>query len=282
MTYNPTNPNGQATSANSQPVVVASDQSAVPVSGTVGITTNSSVNVSQIAGTTTDVNSGTKSAGTQRVVLATDQPQLTNALKVDGSAVTQPVSGTISASQSGTWTVQPGNTANTTPWLAKINDGTNSITVKAGSTAAAAGDTSQVVALSPNSPVPAGTNAIGSVNLAPTATGGWSVSSQTSLTSTATVSSAAGKFGGYMFINLNSAPAYIQVFDTTGAVTLGTTTPTFVIPLPANGTPANGLGANLEITVGIGITNGIKVAATTTATGATTVTTGLTGFVLYK
>jgi hypothetical protein len=56
-------------------------------------TANSAVNVAQVAGTTTDTNSGVKSAGTQRVVLATDQPQLTNALKVDGSAVTQPVSG---------------------------------------------------------------------------------------------------------------------------------------------------------------------------------------------
>ena len=44
------------------------------------------------------------------------------ALKVDGSAVTQPVSGTVSAnaSQTGTWTVQPGNTANTTAWLVKM------------------------------------------------------------------------------------------------------------------------------------------------------------------
>jgi len=46
------------------------------------------------------------------------------AVKVDGSAVTQPVSltsttitGTVAVTQSGTWTVQPGNTANTTPWL---------------------------------------------------------------------------------------------------------------------------------------------------------------------
>lgn len=46
-----------------------------------------------------------------------------NAVKVDGSAVTQPVSltsttitGTVAATQSGTWTVQPGNTANTTAW----------------------------------------------------------------------------------------------------------------------------------------------------------------------
>lgn len=40
---------------------------------------NSAVNVAQVAGTTTDTNSGTKSAGTQRVVIATDQPSLTNA-----------------------------------------------------------------------------------------------------------------------------------------------------------------------------------------------------------
>lgn len=32
MAYNPQNPNGQTTSANSAPIVIASDQSAVPVS----------------------------------------------------------------------------------------------------------------------------------------------------------------------------------------------------------------------------------------------------------
>lgn len=42
----------------------------------------------------------------------------TTAWKVDGSAAIQPVS------ESGTWTVQPGNTANTTPWLFKIDQTT--------------------------------------------------------------------------------------------------------------------------------------------------------------
>jgi hypothetical protein len=37
-------------------------------------------------------NSGNTNASTLRVVIATDQPSLTNALKVDGSAVTQPIS----------------------------------------------------------------------------------------------------------------------------------------------------------------------------------------------
>lgn len=58
---------------------------------------NASTNVAQVNGTTIDTNSGSKSAGTVRVVLATDQPQLTNAMKVDGSATTQPVSGTVTA-----------------------------------------------------------------------------------------------------------------------------------------------------------------------------------------
>lgn len=63
------------------------------------------------------------------------------AVKVDGSAVTQPVSltsttitGTVAATQSGTWTVQPGNTANTTPWLSSISQGGNTAIVKAGNT----------------------------------------------------------------------------------------------------------------------------------------------------
>lgn len=58
--------------------------------------TATTVDITKANGTTLDTNSGTKSAGTPRVVIATDQPQLTNAFKVDGSAVTQPISGTVS------------------------------------------------------------------------------------------------------------------------------------------------------------------------------------------
>lgn len=53
------------------------------------------------------------------------------ALRTDSSASTQPISGTVAATQSGTWTVQPGNTANTTPWLTTINQGGNSASVSA-------------------------------------------------------------------------------------------------------------------------------------------------------
>lgn len=197
MAYSKRNPNGQATMANSSPVVIANDQTAIPVSinfaDLAGISTaakqdlgNSSLssidlktpslgqalagasvpvvltaaqlitltppaaitnyaletggNLAAIAASASilddwdesdrakvnvivgqagvDGNSGNKSAATIRVVIATDQPQLTNALKVDGSAVTQPVSATdldirnlssgqdsVAAVQSGSWTV---------------------------------------------------------------------------------------------------------------------------------------------------------------------------------
>lgn len=61
------------------------------------------------------------------------------AVKTDSSATTQPVSGTVtanagsgtfnvSAAQSGTWTIQPGNTANTTAWLVTGAGGTFPVT----------------------------------------------------------------------------------------------------------------------------------------------------------
>lgn len=59
--------------------------------------TTPNINVHRMGGNPTDTNTGNASAGTMRVVLATDQPSLANALLVDGSAVTQPVSGTVTA-----------------------------------------------------------------------------------------------------------------------------------------------------------------------------------------
>jgi hypothetical protein len=101
---------GQAAMAASRPVVIASNQSAVPVSGTVAVSAVSGT--STVSGTVAATQSGTW----------TVQPgntANTTAWKVDGSAVTQPISGAVT--QSGTWTVQPGNTANTTAWLMKLD-----------------------------------------------------------------------------------------------------------------------------------------------------------------
>lgn len=95
--------------------------------------------------------------GTNAGVAAVDA---TNGLSVNVTNSSLTV-GTHAVTQSGTWTVQPGNTANTTPWLSKLHDGTNAVAVKAASTAPVATDPALVVALSPN-----GLNANGSATSA--------------------------------------------------------------------------------------------------------------------
>lgn len=89
---------GQKAMAGSAPVVIASDQSAVPVS----ISGNQAINLVQVAGASVATGHGT-ATGAIRVELPTDG------------------TGVVGAAQNGTWTVQPGNTANTTAWLVKAS-----------------------------------------------------------------------------------------------------------------------------------------------------------------
>lgn len=115
-------------------------------------------------------------------------------------------------------------------------------------------------------------------SLQPATSGGWLISSQTALTNTVIAAKAsAGQVGGHMFYNPNSSVSYIQAFNVaSGSVTLGTTAPTLVIPIPA------AAAANVEWANGIAFGTAISFAATTTATGNTAPTTALTGFLLYK
>lgn len=79
------------------------------------------------SGVLASTGNGAAGTGTLRVAIASDNiaygvnlaqyTPVSGRLPVDGSGVTQPISGTVTANQSGTWTVQPGNTANTTAWL---------------------------------------------------------------------------------------------------------------------------------------------------------------------
>jgi hypothetical protein len=107
-----------------------------PVSGTVAVTQSTSPwvnNISQFGGNPVVTGTGASGVGIPRVTVSNDSNVL--------------------ATQSGTWTVQPGNTANTTPWLATVNQGGNSAAVKAASTPAAATDPALVVAISPNNTI---------------------------------------------------------------------------------------------------------------------------------
>ncbi len=109
-----------------------------------------------------------------------------------------------------------------------------------------------------------GTLGAGGVTPTPGTTGGWSVSSQTALSSTKTqVKASAGTVGGYIINNPNASTVWVQVFDVaSGSITVGSTSPTWTIPVPAGST------ANLEMTCGVNHATAINIAATTTATGS--------------
>jgi hypothetical protein len=114
------------------------------------------------------------------------------------------------------------------------------------------------------------------VTTVPTTGNGWTPFLANNLTAVLTVKSSAGALGAYHCLNPNATAAYVQIFDTNGAVTLGSTVPVLSLGLPASD------GGNLEWTQGIHFANGIKVAATTTATGSTALGTAVDCNFAYK
>lgn len=121
---------GQTTMAGSLAVAVASDQSAIPVtgtfwqatqpvSGTVAATQSGTWNITNISGTislpTGAATESTLSAMSGKLPATLGQKTMANSMAVTISSDQS----AIPATQSGTWTVQPGNTANTTAWLVK-------------------------------------------------------------------------------------------------------------------------------------------------------------------
>lgn len=122
MAYTPKNPNGQATMANSSPVVVASDQSKIKVDLTdttanaVAIKVDNSAVTQPISASTLPLPSGAATAAKQPAlgtagtassdVLTVQGITSMTPIKTDGSGVTQPVSGTVTANAgTGTFTV---------------------------------------------------------------------------------------------------------------------------------------------------------------------------------
>lgn len=71
----------------------------VPVSATITPSGTQDVNETQLGGNAIDTNSGNKSVGTQRIVIATDQPTLTNPIPVSATALPLPTGASTSALQ---------------------------------------------------------------------------------------------------------------------------------------------------------------------------------------
>lgn len=138
---------------------------AVPISGTV-TAANASVSTTNTTppGSATYIGGSVTTAAPTYTTATMNALSLTTAgaLRIDGSAVTQPVSGTVTANAgTGTFTVagtvtSNQGTANTlaNAWSTKITDATNGpAAVKAASTAAIATDPALVVAISPNNSI---------------------------------------------------------------------------------------------------------------------------------
>lgn len=90
------------------------------------------------------------------------------------------------------------------------------------------------------------------------------------------VKASAGKLYGWMVHNPSAATAYIQVWDVaSGSITVGTTPPTYTIPLPA------GASANVMSERGVSHATAINIAATTTPTGSTAPGTALVVSLFY-
>ncbi len=204
-------------------------------------------------------NSGNKSDGTVRMVIATDQPQLTNALKVDGSAVAQPVT-----DNSGSLTV---DAPVGTPVFVRLSDGSSAIATLPVSLAS----------VPSHAVTNAGTFAVQAV-LRPETSGGLSTfmasgsDGSTILQATAQVIKAsAGQLYGYYAYNPEAAVSFVHFYNTAAAsVTVGTTNPLFTIAIPA------GSAANLMFGIGVAFSNaGWSCAATTTAGGNTSPATGV-------
>ena len=192
-------------------VAITLDSEAVVLgagSATIGaLTANQSVNTAQIAGVAPSLNTGVRDAGTLRVTVATND--------------------VVPASQSGTWTVQPGNTANTTAW--KV-DGSAVTQPVSGTVTATAG---------------AGTS------------GGWTpyVLISAATNNSTSLKGSAGQVGHIQITNTSAGIRRVKFYDKATAPTCGTDTPVQVYEVPfASG---NVGGHDIDVPIGTVYTLGI-------------------------
>lgn len=211
----------------------------------------------------------------------------------------------VQAAQSGTWTVQPGNTANTTAWkvdassvAVPVTDNAGSLTVdNAGLTSlngaisgsevqvdvvgALPAGTNAIGKLAANSGVDigdvdvtsiaAGTNSIGNVGLIGRTTGGMSIFRSLDIDETEEeIKATAGQVFSIAAFNRTAAPLYLKFYNATAAnVTVGSTTPVLTFVVPANA-DSDGAGFIWNNEIGFAFGTAITVAATTGVADADT------------
>jgi hypothetical protein len=186
----------------------------------------------------------------------------------------------INVAQNGTWTVQPGNTPNTVPWLVTVNSNIavsvqNAIT-QGGTWTVQPGNTANTTPwlVSVNSAIAVSVQNLVRTTDVPAATGGNTIFSQmvSNNTTGISVKGAAGQVYGIHAFNIGSTPLYLKLYDKATAPTVGSDVIKARYVIPGN-TAGAGFsiaipgGAAFPTGIGMGITGGIT-ANDTTAPGA--------------
>lgn len=296
------------TSANSLRVTLSSDSTGqvklATGANTIGaLTANQSINLVQANGTTLDTNSGVKSAGTMRVVLATDQPALTNKLLVTPDSVALPANQSVNVSQINAVTPLMGNGVSGTgaQRVTIASDSTGQIALAAGAATIGALTANQSVNIAQMNGVAttmnAGvvgtgvqrvtlasdqttlTNTIGNVGEVPVTSGGLSISTLTLANSTnaTNVKASAGQLYSITGFNMSSAtPVWVSLYNNAGTPTCGTSI-VYQAMIPGSTT---GAGFVLNVPPGIAFSTGIAFCATTgiAGTGAVAASTYVVNF----
>lgn len=174
------------------------------------------------------------------------------------------VNGTVQAQQNGNWQVFTSGSTNLSGTMQSQQLGTWQVNVS--------GSTNLVLG--------AGTAAIGKVVTEGSATGvGCSIDQRTELRNVAVaVKGSAGRVYGYHIFNPNTVDSFVKLYDVAqGSVTVGSTTSTALLWIPAGGALDTGAGLTIPLTFGTAIT----IAATTNITGGGNPTLGLVSNIYY-
>lgn len=316
---------GQQLMAASLPVVIASNQSAIPVSGTFwqatqpvsiasvpthAVTQGTSPWVTSVSGSVSVTQGGAfivecnqgespwicevSPAGgamsvtgplTDAQLRATEVP--VSIASVPPHAVTNAGTFAVQASQVGTWTVQPGNTANTTAWLVTGTGGSFPVTDSGGSLTVDNAGTFAVQAVQSGTwTVQPGNTANATpwlVSDTPATSGGLSIYSflSTAAVQVASVKASAGQVYALHFFNVGAAAVYVRLYNM--ATTPGTgDTVVYRGIIPGN-TAGAGFVVPIPPGVAFGTGIGIRVTAAVADNDNTALTAnGVTGNVFYK
>lgn len=248
MAFNPNNPNGSTTAANSAPVTVATDNNIAKETGgnLATVVTNTA------AGVTRKITDGTNTAAVKAAstAAAATDPALVVAVSPNN---TVPVS-----LATNTPTLQSGSTTAVTQAT-----GTNLHTVVDSGTI-----TTVTAVTGITNALPAGTNNLGNVNLLTRATGGaTSFTLISAATTNATnVKASAGTLYGLYATNNGAAARYLKLYNLATAPTVGTSTPVMTLMIPAGGgitVPIPPQGINFSTGIAYALTGAITLADTT-------------------